>query len=161
MTIQNSGIYRNLLTQLDKVVRHSKQGSYKTRERYHSACKRFCGFLADHYRLEKLANIAPKHIEAYVKHMQDKGLSVSTIKTDLTAIRFYHDQMANAKHTLPDNDKLDLKRRKFGGVDRTWSHGEFKATSKQPLRNPTRYGKLNKGAKNGETNNILWSGQAT
>ena len=125
MKIQNIGIYRNLLIQLDKVVKHTRQGSYKTRERYHSAWKRFCAFLADNYRLEKIANVAPKHIVAYTKYMQEKGLSASTIKTDLTAIRFYHDQMAYTKHTLPDNNKLNLKKRKFGGVDRTWSHCEF------------------------------------
>ena len=125
MFIQNSGIYRNLFSQLDKVVKHSKLGSYKTRERYHSACKRFCGFLADHYKLEKLANVAPKHIEAYAKYMQERGLSASTVKTDLTSIRFFHDQLPNAKHTLPDNAKLTLEKRKFGGVNRVWSQDEF------------------------------------
>ena len=125
MVIKNGGIYRNLLTQLDKVVKHNRQGSYKTRERYHSACKRFCGFLADEFRLEKLANVAPKHIEAYAKYMQDKGLAASTVKTDLTAIRFFYDQLPGAKHVLPDNKRLELEKRKFGGVDRTWSFMEY------------------------------------
>jgi len=47
-------------------------------------------------------------------------------KTDLSAIRFFHDKM-DAKHSLPDNDHLAIKleRRHFGGVDRTWSQREF------------------------------------
>ena len=125
MTTNQKGTYKNLLAQLDKVVRHTRQGSFKTRDRYTAACKRFCRFLADTYKLEKLANIAPKHIKAYTEFLQDKGLSASTIKTDLTAIRFYHDQMANTKHILPSNQKLNLVRRKFGGVDRSWSSLEF------------------------------------
>ena len=107
------------------MFKHNKQSSFKTRARYYSAFKRFCAFLADAFRLEKIANIAPKHIEAYVDNMQSRNLSASTVKTELAAIRFFHDQIPNAKHTLPDNDKLNLERRKFGGVDRTWSHSEF------------------------------------
>lgn len=40
--------YENLLLQLDKLRRHNQQGSFKTRERYYEAMKRFCRFLADH-----------------------------------------------------------------------------------------------------------------
>ena len=41
------GIFLMLLTQLDKLARHNRQGSYRTRERYYEAFKRFCAFLAD------------------------------------------------------------------------------------------------------------------
>ena len=54
-----------------------------------------------------------------------KGLAPSTIKTELTAIRFFHDNMPYAKHKLPANDELELKKRTFGGVDRTWSNMEY------------------------------------
>jgi len=81
--------------------------------------------LAHGYRLERLANIAPKHIRAYTEHMQAKGLSASTIKTDLADIRFWHDIIPNAKHKLPENASLELERRSFGKVDRTWSTPEF------------------------------------
>jgi integrase len=125
MYIKNKGIYDNLISQLDKIFRHNRQGSYKTRKRYNEAMKRFCGFLADKFRLQKLDNLKPAHIEAYAKHMQDKGLAASTIKTDITAIRFFHDQMANAKNSLPENSALNLEKRRFGGVDRTWTQPEF------------------------------------
>lgn len=52
--------HENLLLQLDKLRRHNRQGSFKTRERYYEAMKRFCRFLAEQYHLERLANIAPK-----------------------------------------------------------------------------------------------------
>ena len=64
---------------------------------------------------------------SYVLWMQESGKSPSTIKTDLAAIRFFHDKMSNPKYRLPTNDELavELERRCFGGTDRTWSNTEF------------------------------------
>ena len=88
MTIKskNPGIYQTLIAQLDKVARHIRQGSFRTKERYYEAMKRFCRFLADNYHLQKLANISGKHLTAYIIGMQERGKSASTIKTDLAAI---------------------------------------------------------------------------
>lgn len=120
-----SNHYLNLMAQVDKLHRHNRQGSYKTRARYYEAMQRFCRFLAEVFRLERLANIASKHIYAYVTYLQERGKSASTIKTDLSAIRFFHDLIPNARYELPENADLLLQRRTFGGVDRTWSAGEF------------------------------------
>ena len=123
----NPGIYQTLVNQLDKTARHNRQGSFRTKERYYEAMKRFCRFLADHYHLQKLANINGKHLTAYVLYMQEREKSASTIKTDLAAIRFFHDKMERTKYRLPSNEKLavELERRRFGQVDRTWSTREF------------------------------------
>lgn len=118
-------IYDNLMVQVDKLRRHNRQGAYKTRGRYYEAMQRLCRFLAEEYRLQKLANLKPEHISAYVEHMQEKGLSASTIKTDLAAIRFYHDLISNTRYKLPANDELYLSRRSYVDVDRTWSAAEF------------------------------------
>lgn len=129
MTIKskNSGVYQTLIAQLDKVARHIRQGSFRTKERYYEAMKRFCRFLASHYHPQKLTNISGKHLTAYVIDMQERGKSASTIKTDLAAIRFYHDMMGETKYRLPSNDELavELERRRFGQKDRTWSVREF------------------------------------
>lgn len=117
--------YENLLLQLDKLRRLNRQGSFKTRERYYEAMKRFCRFLAEQYRLERLANVAPKHIFAYVYSLQESGKAASTIKTELSAIRFFHDLIPNPRFELPNNSQLLLQRRTLGGVDRTWSVSEF------------------------------------
>ncbi len=120
-----SNHYLNLMAQVDKLHRHNRQGSYKTRARYYEAMQRFCRFLAEVFRLERLANIAPKHIYAYVAYLQEQGKSTSTIKTDLSAIRFFHDLIQSPRYELPGNSDLFLQRRTFGGVDRTWSDNEF------------------------------------
>ena len=126
-TIQNKGLYLALVNQLDKLARHNRQGSYRTKERYYEAFKRFCAFLADEFHLQKLENISGKHLTSYVLWMQESGKFASTIKTDLAAIRFFHDKMSRPKYQLPTNDELavELERRCFGGVDRTWSNVEF------------------------------------
>lgn len=120
-----NSIYNNLIAQVNKLYRHNRQGSFRTKKRYYEAMQRFCHFLAETYHLERLANIAPKHIYAYKSHMQEKELAVSTIKTDLAAIRFFHDQIPNARHTLPSNQDLGIAQRRFGRIDRTWSIREF------------------------------------
>ena len=127
MTIHTTGNVQPLLDQLDKLARHNRQGSIQTKRRYYEAMRRFCFFLADEYHLQKLANISGKHLTAYVLRMQEEGKSPSTIKTDLSAIRFFHDKISDAKYALPSNDELTVKleRRSIGGVDRSWSEEEF------------------------------------
>ena len=115
----------NLLAQLNKLHRHNRQGSYRTRERYYEAMKRFCRFLDERYHLQMLSNISPKHIRTYVAYLQEQGRAPSTIKTDLAAIRFFHDLIPIPRYELPGNDALNLERRSFGNVDRTWSVPEF------------------------------------
>jgi integrase/recombinase XerD len=125
--VMNVGIYKALVAQLDKLYRHNRQGSFRTKERYYEAVKRFCVFLADAFHLQKLEKISAKHLVAYVVYLQDQGKSASTVKTDLAAIRFFHDKMSRPKYSLPSNNELgvELERRRFGGVDRGWSHREF------------------------------------
>ena len=126
---QNEGIYHALLDQLDKLERHNRQGSYKTRQRYYEAMQRFCRFLADSYHLQKLTNISGKHLIAYVHYLQKGGKSASTVKTDLAAIRFWHDKISDAKYKLPSNadlsDQAPLERRKLQGTDRHWTPEQF------------------------------------
>ena len=44
-SIQNKGLYLALVSQLNKLARHNRQGSFRTKDRYYEACKRFCGYL--------------------------------------------------------------------------------------------------------------------
>ncbi len=87
-TVKNLGTYSTLIAQLDRVARYNRQGSFRTKERYYKAMRRFCRFLSDTYNLQKLTNISARHFNAYVKQLQGEGQAPSTIKTDLAAIRF-------------------------------------------------------------------------
>ena len=121
------GIYITLVTQLDKLARHNRQGSFRTKDRYYEAVKRFCAYLAAHYHMQKLENVSGKHLVSYVLYLQEQGKSASTIKTDLSAIRFFHDKMSQPRYALPGNEELGvaLERRRFGQQDRTWTNPEF------------------------------------
>lgn len=121
----NQKAYENLLVQFAKVFKHNRQGSYRTKQRYYEAFKRFLVFFAERYRLERIANIAPKHVALYAAHLEGQWKSPAYIKTELSAIRFFHDQIPNARHSLPDNATLNLQKRQFGQKDRTWSEREF------------------------------------
>lgn len=116
------GIYHTLVTQLDKLARHNRQGSFRTKDRYYEAVKRFSAYL-----LQKLENVSGKHLVSYVLYLQEQGKSASTVKTDLSSIRFFHDKMSHPRYTLPDNEELGvaLERRRFGQQDRTWTNPEF------------------------------------
>lgn len=124
--VKNVGAYKNLMSQVNKIGDHIRQGSFKTKPRYHQAADRFARHLADKFNLQKFSNVSDKHLQSYIQHMQDKGLAASTIKTELSAIRMYHDATPFAKHQLSGNEKFDLERRSFGGVDRKWSDQEYK-----------------------------------
>jgi len=130
MEVRNKGAYKNLENQIQKLVKHARQGSFRTRDRYYEAAQRFCQFLADRYNLQKFSNIGPKHITNYVREMQSKGLATSTIRTDLSAIRFFHDQLPNARYShLPTNDELkkngvNLEQRP-GYIHRAWTPNEY------------------------------------
>ena len=69
MQYQNRGVYLSLVAQLDKVARHNRQGSFRTKERYYEAAKRFCRYLADVYHLQKLANVSGKHLTDYILYL--------------------------------------------------------------------------------------------
>ncbi len=122
--VVNTGICAGLRGQVDKIIRHCNQGSFKTRHRYEEAADRFSKFLADEFRLQKFTNVQDKHVRVYVEHMQEKGQSASTIKTDLSAIRFIYDQ-SGGRNKLPKNADLNLKQRQFGGVYRAWKNEEY------------------------------------
>ncbi|MBE6024469.1 MAG: recombinase XerD [Cellulosilyticum sp.] len=122
--VQNEGIYLQLLEQIQKIYKHNRQGSYKTKERYYEATKRFCMYLADQYCLQKFENVKSKHLISYTAYMQQKETAAATIKTDLAAIRFYHDQ-SGSKNNLVTNEALNLEKRKVRGINRAWTQEEF------------------------------------
>ena len=116
-----------LVQQFNKIWRHIRTGSYQTRRRYYAAMLRFIFFLGSAFHLLKLKNVSGHHLATYVETLQEQDLSPSYIKTELSAIRFVHDHIPDAKHPLPSNDELsvELEQRQFNDIDRAWSQSEF------------------------------------
>ena len=129
-------MYENLKAQTDKIFKHIRTGSYQTRRRYYAAVLRFLLFLAEEFKLQNIRNIAPKHLIAYVEYMESQDLSERTIKTDLSAIRWFHAYIPNAKFKLPDNGHLgvELSKHVFAQVDRAWSDKEYADMCQMAIR---------------------------
>lgn len=119
-----NGKIKNLKEQIDKLFNENNMKSKKTRYRYKDAAYRFCEWLGTHTNFKKFSNIKSKHIYLYTDYMQMRGYAPSTIKQDLSGIRFFH-SMTNSKERLPDNEKLDLEKKVFTGVSRSWSKEEL------------------------------------
>ena len=133
--LSNKGAYINLMAQLNKIARHGKGISvHKSLPQYYHHMHLFCLFLADYFNLKTLANIHDKHVVAYILERQDEGKSASTIKNDLSAIRYFHDQIPHSRYRISSNQKLadkypefELERRKFGGINRRATASEYEA----------------------------------
>ena len=115
-----------LIQQKNALASNTNEKSFKTIATYSYNMNPPCHFLWEKFHLQKISNIEGKHIRAYVKHMQEQGLSPATIKSRLSAIRFFH-RLAGGKKRLPDNKELGLEKRKVGTEDRAWTVDEVKA----------------------------------
>ncbi len=113
-----------LREQAEKIHKHARQGSIDTRRVYKKEFLRFCNWLWDNYRVQKLRNISNKHLQAYVEYMLEKGNKPSYITKILSSIRYYHNQVSNPRYELTtDNEALGLPKRERPG-DRAWDEEE-------------------------------------
>lgn len=116
---------------MEKLFRHTRSGSYKTRARYKSSCKLFLKFVHEKFRLKNLRNLQDKHVVAYIQNRHAEGIAPKTLKNDLGAIRYLHDMIPNPKYRLSDNEKLknlyDVVLEKTPAVkgDRGWTDEEY------------------------------------
>lgn len=117
--------------QMNKIFKHTRAGSYATRDRYTKSCRSFIRFLDENYKMKNLRNLQDKHLVAYVQHRQEEGISSKTIKNDLGAIRYMHDLLPNAKYELASNARLKqdynvhLEKTVAIDGDRAWTEQEY------------------------------------
>lgn len=128
MTETQQNIYQNLWEQVHKIFdwRTHHQGKRGT-ERYRDGVNAFCKHLAIVYRSKNFRNINDKHLVSFVEASQAAGISASTMKTDLSAIRKLHSMLPKKRYRVltADNKKLGVKQRKSVGIDRAWKDSEF------------------------------------
>ena len=121
-----------ILQQMDKLFKHTRTGSFKTRARYKSSCTNFLTFVHDTFKLKNLRNLQNKHVASYIKFRQENGIQSKTIKNDLAAIRYLHDMVPLTKYILSDNktlqkqNEINLDKTPAVKGDRGWTSDEFK-----------------------------------
>lgn len=144
-------IYQNMCNQIDKVFRHTRQGSYETRYRYKDGVKHFAKYMAEAYKKQNLNRIRPAHLEGYVEQMQESGYSKSYVTTNLSAVRYFYDQLGKNSKKLPTNRELGVNHRTKEdriGKDRAWTDDEVthlieyaKANGEERFANMIRLGR--------------------
>ena len=102
------GRYLNLSAQINKLRRLNTEGNNATLKRYYKGYKRFLRYLSENTRLQIISDISNEDLSDYVLYMNNRNYSLSTIKTDLTSIRFWHSKIRNAKCELPKSNKFNF-----------------------------------------------------
>lgn len=129
--------------QVEKLFKHTRQGSYSTRARYKSSCKMFVRFCMENFKMKNIRNLHDKHVAAFVEARLKAGTDPKTVTGDLSALRFLHDQVQKPRHELSDNKGLkekygvDLPEKSQVNGDRSWTKDEYKGMLEiaQNLRN--------------------------
>ncbi len=116
--------YNNLFGQAEKVYT-DRINSYRTEVAYKGGMEQFCKYLAVETKINNIDNFKAKHVIDFVQQIKAEGLSASTQKNYLAAIRDYADRAGIDQRVIPANDRLELDQRAFGNVDRTWNTREF------------------------------------
>jgi len=126
MNEKQQNIYKNLWDQVHKIFdwRTHHQGKRGT-ARYRDGVNAFCKHLAIHYRSKNFRNISDKHLASFVEASQKAGISSSTMKTDLSAIRKLHSMVPKTRYNLTSKNKdFQIEQRKNVGIDRAWKNSE-------------------------------------
>lgn len=130
-------VYKNLEKQIEKVFRHCRQGSIRTRRRYEDGTKHVAKFLATVYNKQNLNNISNKALEAYVEQAQEAGYSTSYITTNMSALRFFIDQIKDSRY-IKSNIELGVESRTQSeriGPNRAWTGEQVRTMYKLAKEN--------------------------
>ncbi len=118
--------------QFEKIMQTANRASIKTRYRYAAAVERFVKWVQPSFKMQKLANLADKHLFAYVEHLRNSGCSDKYIKNELSALRYIHSIIPNTRNHLTDSKKFNAKaglgstkNEKATEVDRAWTRREL------------------------------------
>lgn len=126
-----NGSIDNLGFQLAKIVRNMNANRFQTRRRYLKAEQRFIKHIAKNFRVQKLSNIKDNHLESYVNLLKEKNCTNQYIKTELSAIRFFHNETQETRYVLTDsrifNQKLGISKSDSDAtkIYRAWSTKEI------------------------------------
>lgn len=120
-------VYKNLEKQIVRVFKHSRQGSIKSRIKYTDSVRHLAKFLAVSYNKQSMNNISNSHLEAYVEQMQEAGYSTSYVTGNMSAIKFFVDQIKDSSY-IKSNEELGVISRSSEeriGPGRSWTLNEI------------------------------------
>lgn len=102
-----------------------RRHSFRTEANYKQGMSEFVKYLAVESKINKIENFKAKDILGFTENLKENGVSASTQKTYLSAIRDFADRSGIDSRRIPNNKRLGLDKRIFGNVDRSWTEKEF------------------------------------
>ena len=105
---------RDLNYQLKQLCRRNRDGSFATqhlRERTLTLIANQLHGLG--YRHMNSHSLKPKHVEALVRHWQEQGLSVATLKFRMAALRWWAQKVDRQNVIARSNDHYGIARRRY------------------------------------------------
>src|SRR3569833_3465967 len=107
---------KHLNYQLKQLCHTHGDGGFATRQNRH----RILQLAADQlhgigYRKMNAKSLKPKHIEALLKHWQGQALATGTVKTRMSALRWWADKVGKRSVIAKHNDRGGGGRRGGGG----------------------------------------------
>lgn len=104
------------------------QQGFRGIERYRNGLRAFCKHLTIHYRPKNFRNIQDKHLISFIEESISVNVDITTLKTDLSAIRKLHKLTPKTRYKLSvGNDLLGVAKRTKKEIDRAWSENEYNA----------------------------------
>ena len=99
---------------LKQLCRHCREGSYATQRNRERILTLAANELhAMGYRKMQAKSLKPKHIEALVKHWQEKDLSIGTIKNRMAALRWWSVKINKQNVMARSNEFYGIPDRRF------------------------------------------------
>lgn len=81
-----------------------------TREKLLQNTREFAKFVSDRYGLEKIENLKPRMVEAYIRDAQARGLAASTLAGKMTALRELASSVGKQNIVPRDNKAYGIER---------------------------------------------------
>ena len=105
---------RDLNYQLKQLCRRNRDGSFATQERRERTLTLIANQLHGlGYRHMNTHSLKPKHIEALVRHWQDQGLAIATVKFRMAALRWWAQKINRQSVIARSNDHYGIGRRQY------------------------------------------------
>jgi integrase/recombinase XerD len=129
LTAKELAFFNNLWNQIVAIFNYTNhQQGYRGTERYRNGLMAFCKHLAIKYRPQNFKNIQDKHLISFIEESIAAGVDISTLKTDLSAIRKLHKLIPKTRYQLSvGNDQLGVEKRAKKQIDCAWNEKEYNA----------------------------------
>jgi len=124
--------YKNITDHARAIMARDPKHSHATARTYVKSADQFTTFVRDHTReqgteLQALKNLSEKHVEAYARDMQSRGLSPATMQKNMSAVR----GLIQNLHATRINDMSKISNTALGIGQRSYAEISRYATDQE------------------------------